>query len=126
MYYESMPLYPALRPGCDRQGCVRVPLFEAERGPGRPEGDVLPCRRVTIENPCRSGEFAEVSLGLDSCGNLVVCVHRDARPECDMNPCRPPRPRPRCLPEPRRCADPCFPPPPPRGCDRGRLYGTWR
>lgn len=112
MYYETMPLYPALRPGCDRESCVRLPMFGGERGPSGPGGEVRQCRRVTIENPCRPGERAEVLLGLDACGNLVVCVHREAR--CDCDNCRPPR----CLPEP--CC-----PTPRRGCGRGRLYGTW-
>ena len=99
MYYETMPLYPALRPGCEAQGCLRVPVFdEGGCSCGQPP-ELRGCRRVTIENPCRPGECAEVLLGLDGCGNLVVCVRR----------------------EPER-------PPKPRCCDhrRGRLYGTWR
>ena len=72
--------------------------------------DACACRRVTIENPCRPGEVAEVLLGVDDCGNLVVCVKRDCRPPCE--PLRPPRP--------------CPPPRPPRDGCRGRLYGTWR
>ena len=104
MYYETMPLYPALRPGCESQGCLRVPVFGEREGPCC--GQLPPLsgvRRVTIENPCRPGECAEVLLGLDGCGNLVVCVRKE--PERPCCPERPPRPR----------------------CDRhrGRLYGTW-
>ncbi len=118
MYYETMPLYPALRPGCDRESCVRVPMFDGNRCPPCPDGELRQCRRVTMENPCCPGERAEVLLGLDACGNLVVCVRRDPPRDCDREPCRP-RPRPnRCLPES------CCPPPRPR-CG-GRLYGTWR
>ena len=119
MYYETMPLYPAMRGECDRKACVRVPIFEDGRRPGSLEDEVRPCERVTIENPCRPGERAEVLLGLDGCGNLVVCVRRDRRAEDDCAPCRPNRRRPRCVPEP------CVPPPR-RCCERGRLYGTWR
>ena len=63
--------------------------------------------RVVIDNPCCPGERAEVVLGVDDCGNLVICVHRLCR---DRPPCRP-EPRvcepwpPNCLPEscpPRR------------------------
>lgn len=120
MYYETMPLYPVLRPGCDSQRCMRVPMFDDD-GPCGPLPELRGVRRVTIENPCRPGERAEVLLGLDERGNLVVCVRREPedgpcrRPE---RPCRPPRP---CLPPP----EPCRPQP---RCDgrRGRLYGTWK
>ena len=115
MIYESMPLYPALRPGCNRETCVKVPVFEGDAC-GRP-GPALDCRRVSIENPCCPGECAEVTLGVDACGNLLVCVRRDP-PPCrhDRPPCRPCRPR----------EDRCLPPPPRCGCERGRLYGSWR
>lgn len=106
MYYETMPLYPALRPGCDDRSCLRVPVFGDCDGPRGPLPELQSCRRVTIENPCRPGEVAEVLLGLDACGNLVVCV----RKEPERPPCRP------------DC-----PPRPPRPCERrGRLYGSWR
>lgn len=106
MYYETMPLYPALRSGCEEKNCVRVPVF-GEGGCGCGCGqmpELRGCRSVTIENPCRPGERAEVLLGLDGCGNLVVCVRREPDRDC----CRPCPPRPRCD---RR---------------QGRLYGTWK
>ena len=116
MYYDSMPLYPTIGPGCERDRCVRLPMFDEWRGQGGPPGQ---CRRVTFENPCRPGERVEVLLGVDDCGNLTVCVHQDGwRPgPCDR--------RERCLPPP--CPpEPCRPRPPRReGCD-GRLYGSWR
>ena len=118
MYYEDMPLYP--RMGCDsgRDSCVRVPMFGGQRcGSGRMSPECA-CRRVTIENPCRPCEVAEVLLGVDDCGNLVVCVKRDCRPPCE--PPRPPRP---CPPNP---CNPCLPPRPRRDGCRGRLYGSWR
>ena len=125
MYYETMPLYPALRPDCEAQGCVRVPVFDGGRDPC-PDMSRLRCQRcVTLENPCRPGERAEVLLGLDECGNLVVCVRRE--PERCCRPC-PPRPCPPresehcCRPRPPRP----LPPPEPRCGGRGRLYGTWR
>ena len=117
MYYETMPLYPPMGMDRDCDNCVSVPVF----GEGRPGPGALPderfCRRVTIENPCRPGECAEVTLGVDACGNLLVCVRRDP-PPCrhDRPPCRPCRPR----------EDRCLPPPPRCGCERGRLYGSWR
>lgn len=124
MYYETMPLYPALRPGCDSQGCVRVPVFDGEGDPCADWSRLREVRRVTIENPCRPGQCAEVLLGLDGCGNLVVCVRREpercCRP-CPPNPC-PPNP---CPPRPCRPPRP-LPPPEPRCGGRGRLYGSWR
>ncbi|MBR1820359.1 MAG: hypothetical protein IJ769_01915 [Clostridia bacterium] len=112
MYYETMPLYPALRPGCDSESCVRVPIFDGDDMPCGQPPQLRSCRRVTIENPCRPGECAEVLLGLDACGNLVVCVRREPERDACCRPCRPQRPNRPCLP------------PEPRG--RGRLYGTWR
>ena len=84
MYYENMPLYPGMRPPCDGSPCMKVQLFDdaccgCHRAPPMRE-----CERVTIDNPCRPGEQAEVTLGVDDCGNLVICVHRVHRPE----PCR--------------------------------------
>lgn len=128
MIYESMPLYPRIGCDCGRDACVRVPVFGSERrGPGRMP-DECACHRVTIENPCRPGERVEVLLGVDDCGNLVVCVQRDVRPSCNHRP-----PRSCLLPcPPNPCQlNPCLPSPcpPPRprkdGC-RGRLYGSWK
>ena len=121
MYYENMPLYPRLGPGCERDACVRVPVFGG--GPGEPGRgpDPQSWRRVTIENPCRPGECAEVMLGVDDCGNLVMCVRRDPDRACD---CRPRRPACR---QARPCPPhPCPPPVQPREGCRGRLYGSWR
>ena len=121
MYYETMPLYPPMGAGRDCDTCVRMPVF----GDGRPGPGAMPdgrcCRRVTIENPCRPGEYAEVVLGVDACGNLTVCVRRDPARDCDCRPPRPPRSCRPCPPEPR----PPRPCPPRDGC-RGRLYGSWR
>ena len=108
MTYGRIPLYPALCPGGEGSACVTMPLFDDGRGgpPGpSPCGDV---QRVTIENPCRPGEWAEVLLGVDGCGNLTVCVRRAA--ECCRRPEKPCRPCPPPCPRPRRC---------------GRLYGNW-
>ena len=121
MVYENMPLYPRLGWDGGRDGCVRVPVFgESRCGAGRLP-DECACRRVTIENPCRPGELAEVLLGVDDCGNLVVCVKRACRPPCE--PPRPPRP---CNPCPPPPCTPCPPPRPRRDGCRGRLYGSWR
>lgn len=114
MLYGQMPLYPALGPDCRDDTCVRVPMFGGGSAPGPGMPPVAELRRVTLENPCRPGEWAEVTLGVDACGNLAVCVRRDDR-------CPPPRPRRPCPPP-----DPCRPCPPPRPhCRRGRLYGDW-
>ena len=110
MYYEGMPLYPGMRPPCEPSPCMRVRLFdEGCRGSHRPP-PLRECERVVIDNPCRRGERAEVTLGMDDGGNLVICVrrlfgHGDAcRPEppaacpcaSPIEPC-PPRP----LPQPQ-------------------------
>ena len=120
MYYETMPLYPPMRGGCDGGECVRVPVFDG--GPGGEMPQLRCVRRVTIENPCRPGECAEVLLGLDGCGNLVVCVKREPERDC----CRPCPGRPLPPHHPCRPGGRPLPPPEPRCGGRGRLYGTWR
>lgn len=122
MVYESMPLYPALRPDCGGDACVRFPVFGGGAGEEARPIDESRCRRVWIENPCRPGEVAEVLLSVDGCGNLVVCVRREGE---GRRCCRPPKPRPCPPPCPSPCPPPC-PPSRPR-CDgrRGRLYGSW-
>ena len=124
MVYENMPLYPCIGAQRDREACVRLPVFGEGRGaPCRSECGLPPnlsgCKRVTIENPCCPGEWAEVLLGLDSCGSLVVCVRRNPPDDC-RRPCRPAPPSlcppPRPLPPPRPRCDGCH----------GRLYGSWR
>lgn len=54
-----------------------MPLFSHEQ---RPEGCGCQKQTVRLENPCRPGECAEVTLSVDECGNLVVCVHRNGHP----------------------------------------------
>ena len=121
MYCENMPLYPGMRPPCDPSPCMRVRLFDDACGRvdacGRNEGccrhapPMRVCERVMIDNPCRAGERAEVVLGVDDCGNLVICVHRLCgcdRPCGSQRPCRPQRPCPDA-----EC-DPCVPWPEPR------------
>ena len=126
MMYGNMPLYPSLSPGCCDDACVRVPLFNEGRPPAQGLPPVGELQRVALENPCRPGEWAEVLLGVDACGNLALCVRRDecgCRPACPPRPFREPdRPKcppPACRPRPRPC------PPPRPGCRRGRLYGAW-
>ena len=105
MYYENMPLYPGMRPPCDPSPCMKVRLFDDTGCCGHRPPPMRECERVVIDNPCRRGERAEVVLGVDDCGNLVICVRRLS---CDA--CRPgPRPLP-CDPWP----DNCLPP----ACDR--------
>ena len=93
MCYENMPLYPGMRPPFDPSPCMKVRLFDdgdcgCHRAP-----TMRDCERVVIDNPCRPGERAEVTLGVDECGNLVICVHRlhaaprRCRPECNPEPC---------------------------------------
>lgn len=99
MYCDNTSLWPDLRPPCDGDSCMKVRLFDDARcAPPMRE-----CQRVNIDNPCRPGERAEVILGLDDAGNLVVCVHRvndrPPRPQCP--PCPAPWPGP-CRPEHRR------------------------
>ena len=80
MFYERLPLYPGMAPAGGADGCMKVRLFDDGCGaPCRPP-EMRECERVTIENPCRPGERAEVALGLDACGNLVICVHRRSCP----------------------------------------------
>ena len=112
MYYETMPLYPSIGPCREGRSCVRVPVFQEG-----PLDDAPPQlaqeRRILLDNPCRPGECAEVLLGLDGCGNLVVCVRREGRPPCREAPRRRCPEPPRCLPEPK----------PRHRC--GRIYGNW-
>ena len=98
MYYENMPLYPGMRPPCDPNPCMKVRVFDDGCRGQPPAPPLQSCERVVIDNPCRPGERAEVTLGVDDCGNLVVCVHRlcGRREPCLPPPCRP---------------DPCLPPP---------------
>lgn len=85
-----IPLFPG---GCDRERCVRMSLFGDDCGCG---GDWRGCcdnrsQRVRVCNPARPGEYADVELSVDQCGNLTVCVHRpptdccDRRKRCRMN-----------------------------------------
>lgn len=95
MFYENMPLYPGMRPPCDGNPCMKVRLFDDACGCHRAP-PMRECERVVIDNPCRPGEQAEVTLGIDDCGNLVICVHRLMKPlprYCEpwRDPCRPPR-----------------------------------
>ncbi|MBR6767198.1 MAG: hypothetical protein IKM02_04530 [Clostridia bacterium] len=107
MYYGQKPLFPPMDHDCDPGACVRVPLF----GPEKCRGPMGPCcQKVILENPCRPGECAEVLLGVDECGNLTVCVHRDSRWDCG---CRPPCPPP-CPPSCPPVWDGCRPPRKPR------------
>lgn len=100
MYCENMPLYPGMRPPCDPSPCMKVRLFDDGCCGGRRGVPMREHERVMIDNPCRPGERAEVTLGVDDCGNLVICVHRLCRqePPCRSGPCDPwPQ---NCLPEP--------------------------
>ena len=106
MFCDPMPLYPGQRP--PGGSCMKVRLFDDACGPNRCPPPMDVCERVTIDNPCRPGERAEVALGVDECGNLVVCVHRLPPP------CRPERPR-----------DPCFWPGPCRSEHRCRRPAPW-
>lgn len=62
---------------------MRVRLFEPQRCDPRcgcmPPPAAPP---VTICNPWNPNELAVVTLGLDECGNLVVCVRRENRCRC--------------------------------------------
>ena len=105
MVYESMPLYPGMKPPCDGSPCMKVRLFDDARGGCHRAPPLREKERVVIDNPCRPGERAEVVLGVDDCGNLVICVHRMGRERpcrcepwhpdpCDWDPpCRPLPPR---------------------------------
>lgn len=103
MYYENMPLYPGMRPPCDPSPCMKVRLFDdCCRGDHRAP-PMRECERVVIDNPCRRGERAEVVLGVDDGGNLVICVHR----LCGWEEACRPQPRP-CPPRPD-ASRPCRP-----------------
>lgn len=91
MKYGFRPLYPPMSDGCDcRDHCDRCGTADREswRMPlFRCDSCRMPCdscsQTVRLENPCCPGECAEVTLSVDSCGNLVICVHRDRwRNEC--------------------------------------------
>jgi len=103
MFYENMPLYPGMRPPCGDGECMRVRLFED--GCGHRPPPMRECERVMIDNPCRPGERAEVTLGVDDCGSLVICVHRLRRWDEPCN--RPDRCRIPCKPR-QRCRPGCW------------------
>jgi len=96
----NRPLYPPPGDGCGhcdgygRRDCRdreswRMPLFGGDCACA--SRDCCGCSQtVRLENPCCPGECAEVTLSVDNCGNLVVCVHKDPW-KCD---CR--RPKKRC------------------------------
>jgi len=77
MTYGRMPLFPG---GCGGDGCVRVPLFGGECGWRNACNDN--CQTVRICNPACPGEYADVELCVDSCGNLSICVHRPPKDCC--------------------------------------------
>lgn len=93
MCYDNMPLYPGMRPPCDPNPCMKVRLFDDVCRGDRRVPPMRECERVVIDNPCRRGERAEVVLGVDDCGNLVICVHRlcGRSAACPLPP--PPQPR---------------------------------
>lgn len=113
MFNEYMPLYPSASPCRDRDACVRVPLFGQDRCARPQSPPVGDWQKVMIENPCCPGQWAEVLLSVDACGNLAVCVRRAP----DRDPCDRPH---------RRRREPCRLPEP--RCDdrHGRLYGSWQ
>ena len=80
MTYRRMPLYP---PGCDMGSSLQVPLFEncSRYRPGEE------CQCVHIENPSCPGEYADVELCVDECGNLSICVKRPPKP-CNAGRCK--------------------------------------
>lgn len=76
MNYDRMPLFP---PQHNSHDCLQLPLFDDRRLPADPCGcgDAdANCRIVRLYNPCCRGEYADVELCVDGCGNLSVCVHR--------------------------------------------------
>lgn len=85
MNYGRLPLFP---PACGAQNSLCMPLFERCGCAGASEA----CQCVQIQNPACPGEYAEVELCVDSCGNLSICVRRPPRPCCPQ----PRRRRPRC------------------------------
>lgn len=95
MNYDQRPLFPPMRPICDTDSCVKMKVFGSERC-GCPCPPQSCCQqKVFIENPCRPGECAEVLLGVDECGSLTICVHRDAGWNGGCKPGRRPPRRPR-------------------------------
>jgi len=71
-----MPLYPG---SCDGESCVRMSLFDSGRGcacEGWRRDCEERCQTVRICNPACPGEYADVQLCVDHCGNLSICVHR--------------------------------------------------
>lgn len=80
MTYRHMPLFP---PGCDMGSSIRMPLFE-RCDCIRPRTQ---CQCVHIENPSCPGEYADVELCVDECGNLSICVKRPPKPCKPRRPC---------------------------------------
>lgn len=84
MNYGFKPLYPPPGDCCGRDQCMRLPLFNCD-SPMPPRDPCGCAQTVRLENPCCPGECALVSLSVDSCGNLVLCVRREP-PRCDCRP----------------------------------------
>ena len=70
MTYGRIPLFPG---GCGN--CMRVPLFGGGYSDWRSGCDDR-CQTVRICNPACPGEYADVELCVDNCGNLSICIHR--------------------------------------------------
>ena len=80
------PLYPPPGDCCERENCVRMPLFNAESCCSHREHCEC-AQTVRLENPCCPGECADITLSVDSCGNLVICIRRDhSRCDCHHGP----------------------------------------
>lgn len=80
MTYGRMPLFP---PACGDREMLHVPLFDT----GKCCSPREECQCVRICNPACPGEYADVELCVDECGNLSVCIKRPPKP------CPPPRRR---------------------------------
>ena len=76
MNYGRIPLFPG---GC-RDSCMRMPLFGDD---GNRCGCDERCQTVRICNPACPGEYADVELCVDSCGNLSICIRRPPGKCCD-------------------------------------------
>ena len=76
MHYGKIPLFP----GGGSDGCMRVPLFGCESGRG---GCDDRCQTVRVCNPECPGEYADVELCVDNCGNLSICIRRPSGRCCD-------------------------------------------
>ena len=77
-----IPLFPGDH---NRDSCVRMALFGDHHSEDWRGMQDERCQTVRVYNPACSGEYADVQLCVDCCGNLSICVRRPGDKCCSRN-----------------------------------------